>query len=141
MTSAASVPLAWLKELQADPARLNPSGGAIALGHPLGASGARLVTTFEGPDGTARSGPLRPGTYDVEALWVLDDIDAVWLNEAPDARATYPRHGDRPGVNDDFRGNAGGGGGWNSAPQGQGGDNRGGGVDPWAQAQSDEPPF
>ncbi|GAA1394286.1 single-stranded DNA-binding protein [Luteococcus peritonei] len=38
-------------------------------------------------------------------------------------------------------GNAGGGGGWNSAPQGQGGDNRGGGVDPWAQAQSDEPPF
>ncbi|MGO4958104.1 single-stranded DNA-binding protein [Luteococcus sp. Sow4_B9] len=36
-------------------------------------------------------------------------------------------------------GNAGGG--WQSAPQGQGGDNRGGGVDPWAQAQSDEPPF
>lgn len=35
-------------------------------------------------------------------------------------------------------GNAGG---WSSAPQGQGGNNRGGGVDPWASAQSDEPPF
>lgn len=42
----ASVPLAWLKDLDADPARLNPSGGAIALGHPLGASGARLATTL-----------------------------------------------------------------------------------------------
>lgn len=42
----ASVPLAWLKELGADPQRLNPSGGAIALGHPLGASGARLTTTL-----------------------------------------------------------------------------------------------
>lgn len=35
----ATVPLAWLRELEADPARLNPAGGAIALGHPLGASG------------------------------------------------------------------------------------------------------
>jgi acetyl-CoA C-acetyltransferase/acetyl-CoA acyltransferase len=42
----APVPLAWQKELGADPARLNPSGGAIALGHPLGASGARLTTTM-----------------------------------------------------------------------------------------------
>ena len=40
----ASVPLAWLKETGADPARLNVNGGAIALGHPLGASGARLMT-------------------------------------------------------------------------------------------------
>ncbi|WP_068088918.1 thiolase family protein [Novosphingobium rosa] len=39
----APVPLAWLKELKADPARLNPRGGAIALGHPLGASGTRLM--------------------------------------------------------------------------------------------------
>jgi acetyl-CoA acetyltransferase family protein len=39
----ASVPLAWLSELKADPARLNPRGGAIALGHPLGASGTRLM--------------------------------------------------------------------------------------------------
>jgi acetyl-CoA acetyltransferase family protein len=39
----ASVPLAWLKEFEIDPDRLNPRGGAIALGHPLGASGARLM--------------------------------------------------------------------------------------------------
>jgi acetyl-CoA acyltransferase len=39
----ASVPLAWLQETGADPAKLNPNGGAIALGHPLGASGARIM--------------------------------------------------------------------------------------------------
>jgi acetyl-CoA acyltransferase len=42
----ASVSLAWLDATGADPARLNPNGGAIALGHPLGASGARLMTTL-----------------------------------------------------------------------------------------------
>jgi acetyl-CoA acyltransferase len=42
----APVPLAWLADLNADPARLNSRGGAIALGHPLGASGARLLTTL-----------------------------------------------------------------------------------------------
>jgi acetyl-CoA acetyltransferase len=42
----ASVPMAWLAETGADPARLNPQGGAIALGHPLGGSGARLTTTL-----------------------------------------------------------------------------------------------
>ena len=42
----ASVPLAWARDLGADPAKLNPSGGAIALGHPLGASGVRLLTTM-----------------------------------------------------------------------------------------------
>ena len=41
----APVVLAWLKETGADPARVNPYGGGIALGHPLGMSGARLVTT------------------------------------------------------------------------------------------------
>jgi acetyl-CoA acyltransferase len=40
----APVPLAWLAETGADPARLNPLGGAIALGHPLGASGGVLMT-------------------------------------------------------------------------------------------------
>ncbi|PRI12356.1 thiolase family protein [Leucobacter massiliensis] len=39
----ASVPLAWATEVGADPAKLNPWGGAIAIGHPLGASGARLM--------------------------------------------------------------------------------------------------
>lgn len=42
----ASVPLAWLAEFDLDPARLNPRGGAIALGHPLGSSGTRLMTTM-----------------------------------------------------------------------------------------------
>jgi acetyl-CoA C-acetyltransferase len=42
----APVPLAWLKKLEADPARLNVNGGAIALGHPLGASGTKLMTTL-----------------------------------------------------------------------------------------------
>lgn len=42
----ASVVLAWTQELGVDPALVNPRGGAIALGHPLGASGARLMTTM-----------------------------------------------------------------------------------------------
>ncbi len=42
----APVPLAWLAEIGADEKALNPLGGAIALGHPLGASGARLATTL-----------------------------------------------------------------------------------------------
>jgi len=42
----APVPLAWLKAVGADPARLNVNGGAIALGHPLGATGTKLATTM-----------------------------------------------------------------------------------------------
>ena len=42
----APVPLGWLKETGADPEKLNPNGGAIALGHPLGASGGRLMITM-----------------------------------------------------------------------------------------------
>jgi acetyl-CoA acyltransferase len=42
----ATVVGAWLRETGADPARVNPRGGAIALGHPLGGSGARLMTTM-----------------------------------------------------------------------------------------------
>ncbi|MFI0357337.1 acetyl-CoA C-acetyltransferase [Actinomadura sp. 9N407] len=42
----APVVLAWLKETGADPERTNPNGGAIALGHPLGATGARLMTSL-----------------------------------------------------------------------------------------------
>lgn len=42
----ASVPTAWLQVLGADPAKLNVNGGAIALGHPLGGSGAKLMTTL-----------------------------------------------------------------------------------------------
>jgi acetyl-CoA C-acetyltransferase len=42
----ASVPTAWLKDTGADPAKLNVNGGAIALGHPLGGSGTKLMTTL-----------------------------------------------------------------------------------------------
>ncbi len=52
----ASVVLAWERELKADMDKVNPNGGAIALGHPVGATGARLVTTalheLERTDGT-----------------------------------------------------------------------------------------
>jgi acetyl-CoA acyltransferase len=42
----APVPMAWLADIGADPKALNPNGGAIALGHPLGGSGARIMTTL-----------------------------------------------------------------------------------------------
>ncbi|GAC1403421.1 MAG: thiolase family protein [Mycobacterium sp.] len=42
----APVPLAWLSDIGADEKKLNPNGGAIALGHPLGGSGARIMTTM-----------------------------------------------------------------------------------------------
>jgi acetyl-CoA C-acetyltransferase len=42
----APVVQAWMKEFPIDPAKVNPNGGAIALGHPLGATGAKLFTTM-----------------------------------------------------------------------------------------------
>ena len=42
----ASIAMAWAREFLPDPAKLNPRGGAIAIGHPLGASGVRLMTTM-----------------------------------------------------------------------------------------------
>ena len=42
----APVPLAWAAEFHADPDKLNPRGGAIALGHPLGGSGVRIMVTL-----------------------------------------------------------------------------------------------
>ena len=42
----APVPLAWAEELKADRSKLNVNGGAMALGHPLGATGAKLMTTM-----------------------------------------------------------------------------------------------
>jgi acetyl-CoA C-acetyltransferase len=42
----ASIPMAWQKALDADPAKLNVNGGAIALGHPLGATGTKLMSTL-----------------------------------------------------------------------------------------------
>jgi acetyl-CoA C-acetyltransferase len=42
----APIPLAWQREIGADPEKMNVNGGAIALGHPLGASGAKLMSTL-----------------------------------------------------------------------------------------------
>ena len=42
----APVPLAWLRHTRADPSKLNVNGGAIALGHPLGGSGTKLMATL-----------------------------------------------------------------------------------------------
>lgn len=42
----APVVLAWIAELGADPSKVNPNGGAIALGHPIGCTGARLMTSM-----------------------------------------------------------------------------------------------
>ena len=42
----APVPMAWIRELDVDIEKVNVNGGAIALGHPLGATGARLMTTL-----------------------------------------------------------------------------------------------
>src|ERR1700712_1264726 len=59
----APVPLAWLKDIGADETKLNPNGGAIALGHPLGGSGARIMTTmlYERRDKGIRYGPQTMG--------------------------------------------------------------------------------
>jgi FtsP/CotA-like multicopper oxidase with cupredoxin domain len=43
--------------------------------------------------------------YDVEALWVIDDIDSVWRDQAEHAHQTFPEHGDLPGVDDEFHTN------------------------------------
>jgi hypothetical protein len=45
--------------------------------------------------------------YDVEALWVLDDRDSKWSDLASNAKATFPVHGTRPGINDNFHTDAG----------------------------------
>lgn len=58
----ASVPLAWAKTLKADMKKLNVNGGAMALGHPLGGTGAKLMTTLVNE--LERTG----GTYGVEAI-------------------------------------------------------------------------
>ncbi len=58
----ASVPMAWLKALDVDPAKLNVNGGAIALGHPLGASGTRLMSTL------LHALKARGGRYGLQAM-------------------------------------------------------------------------
>ncbi len=58
----APVPLAWAEELKADRSKLNVNGGAMALGHPLGATGAKLMTTL------LHEMERRDGTYGLQAI-------------------------------------------------------------------------
>eukprot|EP00966_Prymnesium_polylepis_P005533 126921-Prymnesium_polylepis.1 len=51
----ASVPMAWAKALGADPVKLNVNGGAIALGHPLGGTGAKLMTSLVSEMGRSKA--------------------------------------------------------------------------------------
>jgi len=73
---------------------------------------------IEAPDTEAANYPGFPVTFqsnphaftvpiDVEALWVVDDRDSRWSDLAPNARATYPRHGNHPGIDDEFDRNPG----------------------------------
>ncbi|MCL4675048.1 MAG: acetyl-CoA C-acetyltransferase [Pararhodobacter sp.] len=72
----APVPLAWLKALDADPSKLNVNGGAIALGHPLGASGARLMTTL------VNALHARGKTYGLQTMCESGGIANVTIVEA-----------------------------------------------------------
>ncbi len=58
----APVPLAWAEDLKADRSKLNVNGGAMALGHPLGATGAKLMTTL------LHEMERREATYGLQAI-------------------------------------------------------------------------
>ena len=72
----ASIPLAWLKALGADPARLNVHGGAIALGHPLGATGTKLMATL------VHALHARGGRYGLQTMCEGGGIANVTIVEA-----------------------------------------------------------
>jgi acetyl-CoA C-acetyltransferase len=72
----ASVPLAWLAAVGADPDRMNVNGGAIALGHPLGATGAKLMTTL------INALHARKGKYGLQTMCEGGGIANVTIVEA-----------------------------------------------------------
>jgi acetyl-CoA C-acetyltransferase len=72
----APIPLAWLREIGADPARLNVNGGAIALGHPLGASGTKLMATL------VHALRARGGRYGLQTMCEGGGIANVTIVEA-----------------------------------------------------------
>ena len=91
------------------PDAYDPSDGKNVGGYPRRT--AANLTKFPNIPGFV-AGELESGNphamtvpYDVEALWVLDDIDSVWREQADHAHQTFPKHGKRPGINDDFRDN------------------------------------
>ena len=72
----ASVPMAWLQAIGADPAKLNVNGGAIALGHPLGASGTKLMATL------LHALRARGGRYGLQSMCEGGGIANVTIVEA-----------------------------------------------------------
>lgn len=72
----ASIPMAWLKEIGADPSKLNVNGGAIALGHPLGATGTKLMSTL------VHSLRARGGRYGLQTMCEGGGIANVTIVEA-----------------------------------------------------------
>jgi acetyl-CoA C-acetyltransferase len=72
----APVPLAWLREIGADPMKLNVNGGAIALGHPLGASGTKLMATL------INALKARGGRYGLQTMCEGGGIANVTIVEA-----------------------------------------------------------
>jgi acetyl-CoA C-acetyltransferase len=72
----APVPLAWLREIGADPMKLNVNGGAIALGHPLGASGTKLMATL------IHALKARGGRYGLQTMCEGGGIANVTIVEA-----------------------------------------------------------
>ena len=88
------------------PDAYDPSDGKNVGGYPRRtAANLRQFTEFSGfKGGNLESGDPHAMTvsYDVEALWVIDDIDSNWRKEAHHARNTFAKHGDNPGVNDEF---------------------------------------
>jgi acetyl-CoA acetyltransferase family protein len=76
----ASVVLAWEKELHPDMEKVNPNGGAIALGHPLGCSGARLMTTLlHELERTNAAWPTPPSSNVSDGSRLMDLAGIIWL--------------------------------------------------------------
>lgn len=72
----ASIPMAWLQEIGADPSKLNVNGGAIALGHPLGATGTKLLATL------VHALRARGGRYGLQTMCEGGGIANVTIVEA-----------------------------------------------------------
>jgi len=86
----APIPLAWLKGTGADPSRLNVNGGAIALGHPLGGSGTKLMATL------VHALHQRGGRYGLQTMCEgggLANVTIAWMRAriSPACRASFGR--------------------------------------------------
>jgi hypothetical protein len=91
------------------PDAFDPSDGKNVGGYPR-RTAANLTKFPEFPGfvgGNILSGDPHAMTvpYDVEAIWVIDDIDSVWMEQADHARQTFPKHGNKPGIDDEFHQN------------------------------------